>query len=453
LALFGKKQKDFSGVPGVIFEEDEILGYFDELFRQRLPVTIRTKESQWECNLYFIDVKNKLLRVEDSLGLKENQNKPVQCGFSLDRSWFLFQSKLIFFDDKPHLIMPAAIKHHDRRKSPRGSISPRENVRVSVLQSLGAGVGISGLASDASVGGISLVIERAIKMENEQKLTVHRDLLPKGTELMIVKVNRIPGVPPFEVPGILNRFFRQKEWKMAIEFPKIPGPIKAAIEKFVESRYIPFRPVKRSYQRRQEMERERERENAAPQEKQSQEIFQDAQLNPENFQDAELNPEKLQARASVLNIPDVPETSISIPDFNEEPGEEFPAEEETFPSEIEQPRQPMVLSIGEELKEALAFLENTMRILKFLRERKSGFLLLPPEYKEQSMLEYLEKISSMGVLTDVVIIVLSKEQISPKDMIKCRMLGIQHILPLQSSDQVLGIISAADSSQPGTPLD
>jgi hypothetical protein len=435
LTLFAKKQKDKSSTPGVIYEEDEILGYIDEVFRQRQSLSIRTKSNQWDCNLYFIDVNKKILRIEDSLGLADNENKPVQCGFSLDRAWFLFQSKIIYSEGKPHLLLPSAIKHHERRKHPRVTISPRENVRVSVLQSLGAGIGITGLCSDVSLGGICVTIERAIKMENEQKVSLHRDLLPKGTELMIVKVKSIPGVPPFDAPGIVNRLFRYKDWKLAVEFPKLPGPIKKAIDQFIQSRYFPYKPTKRSYQRRQEIEREREKEK---QEKEAQQDLQESETT-------------LEKKQELLKF--VSEVALEI---------EPPLEIEEIPSPgVEEPKLPVLLSIGDELKEVLAFLENVegydwvpvetpLRLIKYLRERKTGFLLLPLEYKRQSMLEYLEKMSGMGILDNIEIIILAKEQISPKDLIKCRMLGVKHTLPLppESPDQVLKIITPGDSSLP-----
>jgi hypothetical protein len=64
------------------------------------------------------------------------------------------------------------------------------------------------------------------------------------------------------------------------------------------------------------------------------------------------------------------------------------------------------------------------------------------------MLDYLEKISNMGVLNGVDIILFSEEKIPPKDLIKCRMLGIQHTiqLPLSTKDQLLGIIKPGAAS-------
>ena len=91
-------------MPGIIYEEDEILWYIDEIFRQRHSITIYTKQNQGNCNLYFIDTKKRILRIEDNMGMADYASKPVQCGFSLDRAWFLFQSKLIYVEGKPVVV-------------------------------------------------------------------------------------------------------------------------------------------------------------------------------------------------------------------------------------------------------------------------------------------------------------------------------------------------------------
>jgi hypothetical protein len=457
LALFGKKSKPLG--PGVIHTEDEIWGYLDEIFRLRNTLTLRTKNKQWQCNIYFVDMTKKILRIEDSAGLSEFRDKAIQCGFSMDSTWFVFQSKLIYSGGKPHVILPAAIKHHERRKNPRVNISHRENVRVSVLQSLGAGIGITGKAVNVSIDGICIKIERAINLQNEQNVSIRPDLLPKGTELMIVKVNRIPGVPSFEAPAVVQWISPYGGGKLAVRFPKIPGAFKTAIDNFVKSRFLPYRPTRRSYKRRQDMEKEREIDKQKKEEEQQQ-----------NLQEAEEQKKPVKNGPVTFVSDAVPEAET--PAESPEPGtkmEEVPGEvqvivppelEETPPPEpeVEEPKTPILLSLGQELKDSLSFLENVdgyewihaespMRIIKFVRERKRGFLFLPPEYKRQSMLEYLEKMSSMGILSNIIIIIISGEPIPPKDLIKCRMLGIEHTfqLPLESSHQVLNVISAADS--------
>jgi hypothetical protein len=458
VALFSKKSKIKDDQPGVFAAEDEIFGFLDEIFQQRSPLSVRTKTKHWDCSIYFLDVNRKILRIEDSFGLLENDGKPVLCGFSLDRTWYQFQSKINFKDGKPHLLLPKAIKMSERRKKPRAGISPREQVNVTILQSLGAGVGFTGVATDIGPGGICLKIDRALKLESQKEIKVRPDLIPKGTQLMIVKVKGVPGVPTFECQGITNRISGPGTYKLALKFAKLPSKIEAAIENFVNSRYHPPRPLRRSYKKRQEMQKQRElemqeREQERERAKETNTTQPDTPAKPDGqekpsevtFVKDELAPDNLE--------------NINVDPFKGEPiFEETARQEDAPPSAPAESMKPMLLSLGTDLVEPLGFLADIdgyewihvgtpMKIIKHVRERKSGFLFLPPAYKRQSMLEYLEKMSGMGVLQNIDIVLMANEPLAPKDMIKARVLGIQHIfeLPLQSSEKVIELINAAYS--------
>lgn len=116
----------------------------------------------------------------------------------------------------------------------------------------------------------------------------------------------------------------------------------------------------------------------------------------------------------------------------------------------------MILSIGENLKEHLGLLQeiegyrwihvdSPLRIIKTFNENKTLFFFFSLNFRNQPMLEYIEKLTNMGLLTDVTMVLFFKESIPPKDMIKCRMSGIEHMLklPLESPNQVLDIIKGS----------
>lgn len=441
MALFSKK-KDKSAQPGAIVDLDEILGYMDELFTQRSPITIRTKNKEWDCSIYFLDVNKKRMRIEDSFGLLENNGKAVQCGFPLDSSFYMFSSKLEFFDGKPHLGLPSVIKQIERRKNPRASFSPREQVAVSVLQSLGAGLGFTGSATDISTGGVCLSIERGMNLQTQKDITVRNEMLPKGTQLMVVKVSKVPGVPTFQAEGKVNRFQGSGRYKLVVEFTKIPGKFKEAIQKFVETRYHKPIPTRRSYKKRKEMQRQRDEElqkkTEARQAKETQTV--NNQPEPETS-------ESPQQEISFVKMDDIaPDLLFDDPLADETPGEE----DASGPA-----KKPVLVSLGDHLEEQLGFLgdvpgydwvhvNSPLKILKLLREHKSGCLFIPPVYKHQSMLEYLEKISGSGAMENVGIVILVAEPLAPKELIKCRMLKIQHILqlPIENPDNILEILDS-----------
>jgi hypothetical protein len=427
VALFSKKQK-VGNLPGAIQVEDEIHGYIDEVVRQRSPILIRTKTKSWDCALYSFDIKTKLIRIEDSAGLAEYKEKPVQCGFPLDGTYFMFASKLIFKANKPHLMIPTAIQRKERRKKPRATLSSRGGAKAAMMQSLGAGVGVTGAVIELSENTFGMNVERAIMMENERKLPVNQDLLKKGEKMMVVKVSGISGVPTFTVEGVILRITQRGGWKISVQLKKLNSKFHAALGKFVTTRFMPYKPTKRSYQRRLDFEKGREKEEEEKKQKIAQQ--EDSNGTPSGR-------EKITFVQEAANEPAIE----SVPPNDE-------------PAPVLKPKEPVLLSIGENLKETLGFLndisgfrwvhvESPLKIIKTLNDTKPAFLFSTLVFKRQPMLDYLEKISSMGVLGDVGIILLSDDQLPPKDLIRCRMMGIQHTLklPLQSPAQVLDIIS------------
>lgn len=470
MGLFSKKTKEISDDDVMLIDtEDEILGSLDELFRQRAMLMVRTKEKRWFCNIYQLDAANKVMRIEDSPGLHENNGKPIQCGFALDRTYFVFPSKLVYSNDKPYVLVPKVIKQTERRKNPRVTISTREKVSVTILEGLGRGVGMTGSAVDLGSDGICLLIERALRLENEQKVSVHADLLKKGSPLAIIKIKGIPGVPAVDAEGIVNRISGPGGWKLAIQFTRLPGSTKSAIEKFVASRYISPNPMRRSFQKIQDMHKKREVEM------QSQERKSDKPPVSNILTNFRSDPSDSLPKRNDLskNPPAAFNEKIEKPTLT--PLNTIPDPIPSVFTELEIPPPPprptdqknLIISLGEELTDALSFLsevtqfdwihvESPIKILKLLNERNTSFLLLPVVYKRQSLLEYLEKMNAMGVLADVNIVMFASETLLPKDVIKCRMLGIQKVIvmPLKSNDQILSIILPAKSESPDKmPMD
>lgn len=448
MALFGKKEKSLADLPGMIHDEDEVLGYLDEVVRQRIPLTLRTKEDDWECRPYSLEIKQRLLRIEDAPGLQNYEGKPMQCGFSLDNTWFVFATKLVVMGDKPYVLFPAGIQHRERRKKNRIPLSTREGVKVTALQGFGMGVGITGSGVEISEDAIAASIERALMLENERKLPVNRDLLAPGTPMGVIKVSGLPGVPTFQIEGEVLRIVQQGGWRIVFALKKLPGKYQSAIRNLVAERYLPFKLVRRSYKRRQEIELERQKEKEAAnapvttKEKENQEQQTPVTLPPRKgnvtfTREVENQP--------LDNLSPTPNQATITEETPPQPG---------FQGQI-------LLSIGDELKQDLAFLgnlphfrwihvDNPLKIIKTLNEAKPTFLFSPHTLKRQSMLDYLEKIASMGVLGNVQIVLFTMEKLPPRDIIRCRMLGIQNILtlPLENTQQLQDIIEQNSSDQP-----
>ncbi len=455
MALFGRKKSSSSG--NEIYDEDEILGNLDELVLKRLKLSVRTKNDNIQAFVIEVNEKNKLIRIQNNPDLDEYEGKPVQGGFSLDQLWYVFPSKLVESDGRMHLVLPKVLKRIQRRRQPRAPLTQREKVKVTALEGLGTGIGITGLGSDISVGGLCLIIERAMLMEKERDVQPRPDLLKSGTSLAVLRVGPVAGISRFEAQGKVNRIYRDgMQWKMAIEFTKVPPNVIKLLEHFISTRCSRIRPIRRSRKRRLEMEAIREQERQDKEEQKNTTAEATAEAASEAASEAaaetkEASPMGSQGISFVKE--DSGEGSSQVVDGAVEPGTApAPATEQTAAPEVQSDGE-TVLSIGDPLKLNLAFLANQqqfrwvhvnspLRIVKGINEGKPHYLMTTLNFRKQSMLDYLQKIASMGILKDIDIILFHEGEIPPREVVKCRMLGIKHTfkLPLEDKELLMDIL-------------
>jgi len=409
--VFNFKKKE-SGKFNLI-DLDEILGYCDELISKKVEITLSCNNKNYLCNLYSFEPGNKIIRIQNIQPLFSQNGKKISCGFPMDRAWFTFQTKLVVSKDNLFINTPEEIIYSERRKSRRGVFSPREEVKVTVVESIGSGTGVFGTATNISAEGISLTIDKAMLLNNEKVISPHPDLYKPNTEIMLIKINKIPGGRPFETSGKVKRVFKDRgKWKLAIEFGKLPGNGKSQIQSFVSSRTSEFKLTKRSRKKRKEIEESRKLTQPISKPKP---IINNKQTPP--------NP---------LTKPIQPKT---------EPKIEQPKLKEKLNSKI------TVVSLGEELKTHLSFLsaipsinwahaENQIQILALIHEVNANVLILPFLLGDHNMLDYLQKIQTMGLIDKIKTAICSPEQITIKDKIKGKRVNVETFFSLPIIDKV-----------------
>ncbi len=410
---FFKKKKSGNG----IIELDEIYGYFDEVIKQRKEIEIKIKKKTFQCGVYQIEEKKKSLRIQDK-GLDYYDKDPVKCGFSLDNTWFSFNSTLLIIDDKPYILIPDEIVHKERRKHKRVSFAGRENTKISILESFGKGVGITGSISNISLSGICVEIERAIIIESEREVSPQANLLETGKKLGLVRINGISTVPEIDTTGTVHEMRRGHKWNIAIELPKFKEDFKNSLERFIESRSRDFTLIRRSRKKRLEAEKQRQEE-----------------IN--NRQQEQVVTDK------EVNVPG----ATSLEDLEKENKKKKVAEALKKKEEKKKNLIP-ILIVGKALDRDLFFLrkftnfeffiaEDIPDLLKNLSEHSPNLLFIPHLLKDQNMINILIKISQKGVLHDIRVFLFIEKMISENDVIKCKTLGIESILKLPIKDPLV----------------
>jgi len=394
MGLFGKKN---SNIPtDSINTEDEILGYLDELISRRIPLEVSISNIVLKCNIYSLVEKKGLIQIEQKDRFDNFSGKATLCGFSLDKAWFIFKSKLIISNNKFFVEIPNFISFKERRQAPRTSFVSREAVSISVLESLGSGIGVTGNAINISEGGFCAGIIRVMNLDSKKEIRAHKELFKQNQPVMLVRIKNIPGVREFDTEGKVNRVFLDREWKIAVSFKGIPGAVKKELKQFIESRIPAFKLFKRSRKKRLEIEK-RQKEAAETQNN-----------NKEN------------------NV--VLQQKEKIPKVILQKKENF-----------------TLLSMGNSIIKEIDFLrnvsfctwihcENPLELSKHLRQSGPSYLVLPYSINGKNMLDYLKKLYSMNLLSKLVIVILNTQKIQIEDISKCKLLGIKHIIELPLAD-------------------
>lgn len=436
MPLFTRKNKSKSSSDDIVLtQEDEIVAYIDEVFRKRISVQFTIKGKQISANILFMDSKNKAMRIQMDGYSQGMHGMDVMAGFALDRTWWSFKTKLVGIQDKPHLLIPKAIAHNERRKMPRTSFTSREQVKVTVMEGLGSGHGVFGMANDVSTGGICLTIEKAMVLANEKEISPSPTLFKPGARLGYVKINRVPGTQAIETSGIAKRVYRDGKWKCAIELDKLSKPDRTGFARFIEPRVLEFKFVKRSMKKREEIDARRAespsmsgRPGAGPA----------AAPPPGNKAPA---PPK--AKKAAAPPPSGPAAATQAPAPPAPTGAPKPPTQAAAP---EAGPKTKVLVIGESLLNELPFLEDAdcpftplvgstpVNVIRLLTEENPPIILCGSQFKGRSSIVVLERITNMGMAENRKIFVCSKD-LQSKDRIKFKMMKIGRFVGLPVKDK------------------
>ncbi len=404
MGLFSKKKDD--GPKGSIKTEDEILGYLDEIVALRKSLEISPGKTRINCNVYSLEEKKKLIHIEQAKEFDSLDGKSVQCGFSLDNTWFVFKSKIVIQGGRQYIAYPDYILHKERRQGGRVSFVAREAVSVSILEAFGKGTGITGKGLNISENGACASIIRVMDLGAEKEIRPGLSVFSPGQKVMLVRIKGAPGVKEFDTEGIVNRVALDGGWKVAVTFDKLPGGAKKELKYLIESRSRELKLFKKSRQKRLEIAKRKEEEMKSAPVEQSK------------------NREKEQSM-SRENTPASETTSNPAPVISSEPY--------------------TVLSMGDQIDKELTFFKNIphcswvkcknpLDLSKNIRQQKAAYLVLPYLINGKNTLDHLRKFYAMNLLDDIKIIILYSEKISVEDITKCKVLGIRHLIELPMAD-------------------
>lgn len=418
--IFFRKRVEKELAPEDAVQGDEILAWLDELVRLKAPISLLGNSGRYETSLATLDEKGGRARL---LGALPSQARDVsRAGFALDRMWWMFGTQITQEQGKFFLTLPQSLVRKERRAEPRTSFSRREEVKVTILQGLGSGVGILGSALTISAHGLSVFIKNAMNLADEKPIQPHPGLLGPGTDLMLVRLQGLPGLAQFEGTGKVVRLARDNGMKLAL-LTKFEEGHTQAITRFVEGRQVEYRRTRRM--RRPEENLQEPSQRQSPGEN-------SASSTPAAQTGSEQLPSALPVEASISQQECLKQTKV--------PGAATGAASKT-------PAPVMVL--GNDIErwvrfecesESLRFLmpQQVEAVVADLKNEKPLALLFQSEFLSLDGIEFLTQLKGAGLLEGVRLF-LCGHQLGIKDKVRARLVQTEAAWDLASlqRDQVL----------------
>ena len=411
-ALFRKKVQ---APEGAIQGQDEVLGWLDEMIRQRVVVELHQGGKVFRVMLDEAEDPGILFR-ERSGGLGPSGGG-YKAFFPMDGGWYGFAGSVSNGKEGLRLSLPDFIQRVERRGQARTVLSGRESGTVSILEQLGKGVGVLGDLVNLSATGICLNIKRVLVLETEKEIAAHAQIYKPGQALALVRIKGVPNLPMLETEGRFVWAARQPGgWRMAVALPNMDKKARACVERFVQPRIGDTDPVRRSRQRRREMEARRR------------EMGGEGEVSPSSLAaDPETSPGQAPVEAASAPLEgEAGAYGLGASVRPEEPREQAQAASVilAFGDGLVEDEMPAVSDWGYQLMLATSPLE----ISRVLRENNPRDILCSLQFKGQETLPLLEKLNQMNLLEGVRIHLLADQGLNGVQVIKCRMLGIRSVL-------------------------
>ncbi len=190
--------------PGLT-DPQQILAYLEELCRLRTscllkfrkddltPAAVKVESINEEQHTFTVSLSRALpAAIEDSPSL--------ELTFPLDRG--RFRCSVLFLQRGGYLQavlgLPLRIKQAERRIGPRARFGSRERASVTLIESLGSGLGATGKLRTLGMGGLSLRVDRMISIADDRRLNPSIAPFAKGQQFLLLRINDLPHAPMVE---------------------------------------------------------------------------------------------------------------------------------------------------------------------------------------------------------------------------------------------------------------
>lgn len=193
-----------------LVDRQQILAYLEELSRLRTPCQLKFhREDLAPAHVKVESVAEEAESFTVSLsralppGVEEQP--ALELTFPLDRGRFrcsvLFQQRGGYL--QAVLGLPLRIKPAERRFRPRARFGARERASVTLLESLGDGIGAAGKVRNLSMDGLAFRVDRMLSIRDDKRMTPTAGHFTAGQKVLLVRINDLPRAPMVECGGVI----------------------------------------------------------------------------------------------------------------------------------------------------------------------------------------------------------------------------------------------------------
>lgn len=193
-----------------LFDRQQILAYLEELGRLRTPCQLRFRSDDIapatvRVELVSEEAETFTVSLSRALPPDIEAHPSLEFTFPLDKG--RFRCSVHYHQRGGYLQavlgLPLRVKLAERRKQPRARFGPRERASVTLLESLGRGVGASGKVRDLSMNGLSMRVEKMISIGDDRRIPPSLGHFQSGQRFLLVRINDLPRAPMLECGGCL----------------------------------------------------------------------------------------------------------------------------------------------------------------------------------------------------------------------------------------------------------
>ena len=189
----------------MLVDRQQILAYLEELSRLRTSCQLKFRKEDFSPAVVKVESVSEeaqtfTVSLSRALPAKVEEHPSMEFTFPMERGRFLCS---VFFHQRGGYLqavlgLPLRIKLAERRIAPRARFGPRERASVTLIESLGSGIGATGKLKNMSKGGLALRIERMISIADDHRQNPTASAFSVGQRFLLMRISDLPHAPMLE---------------------------------------------------------------------------------------------------------------------------------------------------------------------------------------------------------------------------------------------------------------